>query len=632
MKNIYQFFSLKNFKDSIQILWTRFPIASILIIINTGFIWYQVNNTTDDSVLIVQTILTLIVTTFLSASIALFVESKKPTSYTRWLPILPLLYGISFFFSIHSLDLNSGVFDENLVYFSLHLVGFITFIFFAPFVSNHTWNEKVDIQYTNYFTRVTWALLMSSIVGGALMALWSIAIAAIGTLFDLNEIINTWKLYENWLVFALAFIAPLYGLMYLPRRQEIGQTEYDTNKFFAFIIRFVVITFVFLYFCILYAYSIKVLLNITDWPKGEISWLVIGFSIFGYLAYIFAKSYEEDYKVVQIFRRYFPIAVLPQIGMLGYAIFLRINQYDLTMNRYFVVIFGVWLTIISLYFVVGKIKSLTIIPATLFIITLLASVGPWWVYQLPLERQYTLLIKNLKIADILNEDKISKASNSLDPILENTIYSGIQYICQFEDCIRVKTLFASVLVEAQKRDENDWNNNPYNVWKPYTGLKSWNIVTTVSEALWITWRDTSGMNNTRKYLNYTTKDNDMYMIPLKVTGYDTLYPIRSYYPGDTSTLSGSDTVIVNIDKEVLTLREQNKDILFSLQDINTKLLQKYNNSDNSTLPPEDLTFILTNDNRSIKIILQSYALPNPKFTGTDTPEYASVSGWALVKQ
>jgi hypothetical protein len=165
--------------------------------------------------------------------------------------------------------------------------------------------------------------------------------------------------------------------MHLPRITEVTEREYDTNKFFAFVIRFVIIPFVTLYFCILYAYSIKVLLNISDWPKGEVSWLVIGFSIFGYLGYMFSKSYEDGHTAVQIFRRFFPLVVIPQIPMLMYAIILRINQYDLTMNRYFVVIFGIWLTIISLYFVFGKVKSLTVIPATLAGIALLISIGPW---------------------------------------------------------------------------------------------------------------------------------------------------------------------------------------------------------------------------------------------------------------
>ncbi len=275
------------------------------------------------------------------------------------------------------MDTNSGFFNDDIVLFILHLVGFIAWIFFAPYLLRRSQTEKNVVQYTNYFTQVAWAFLMSGLVGGAVMALGSIAIGAVGTLFDLNIFINEWKMYENWAVAAIALAGPLYGLMHLPRITEVREGEYDTNKFFAFVIRFIVIPFVTLYFCILYAYSIKVLLNISDWPKGEVSWLVIGFSIFGYLGYIFSKSYEEEHKTVQIFRRFFPVVVIPQIPMLTYAILLRINQYDLTMNRYFVVIFGIWLTIISLYFVFGKVKSLTVIPATLTIITLLISVGPW---------------------------------------------------------------------------------------------------------------------------------------------------------------------------------------------------------------------------------------------------------------
>jgi len=65
--------------------------------------------------------------------------------------------------------------------------------------------------------------------------------------------------------------------------------------------------------------------------------------------------------------------VLPQILMLFYAIYLRIAQYDLTMNRYFVVVFGTWLTIISLYYTISKQKNILVLPATLTIISLLIS-------------------------------------------------------------------------------------------------------------------------------------------------------------------------------------------------------------------------------------------------------------------
>lgn len=146
------------------------------------------------------------------------------------------------------------------------------------------------------------------------------------------------------------------------------------NRFFSFLVRYIAIPFICIYFIILYAYSVKVLMNFSHWPKGMISWMVIGFSTFGYITYIFSKPYDKENLLIAFFRKYFPLAVLPQLIMLFYAIYLRITQYDLTMNRYFVVIFGLWLFVVSLYLVLSRKKSLAIITASLTLISLLISV------------------------------------------------------------------------------------------------------------------------------------------------------------------------------------------------------------------------------------------------------------------
>lgn len=52
---------------------------------------------------------------------------------------------------------------ESIVYFALHLSGFIAFLFFAPYIDRLFKNEE-DISYTNYFSLVSWNLLMSTIV------------------------------------------------------------------------------------------------------------------------------------------------------------------------------------------------------------------------------------------------------------------------------------------------------------------------------------------------------------------------------------------------------------------------------------------------------------------------------------
>jgi hypothetical protein len=89
---------------------------------------------------------------------------------------------------------------------------------------------------------------------------------------------------------------------------------------------------------------------------------------------MFSSIFEEANKFIKFFRKCFPFVVIPQIFMLFYAIYLRIAQYDLTMNRYFVVVFGIWLAIISVYFIFSIKKHISYIPFLLTLFTLIISV------------------------------------------------------------------------------------------------------------------------------------------------------------------------------------------------------------------------------------------------------------------
>ncbi len=138
----------------------------------------------------------------------------------------------------------------------------------------------LDIEYTNYFSRVSWVFLMSGIVGISLFILGAIAISAVVALFELSPHIDEGKYYGSWATIALAFIAPLYGLREFPRPEDVEKKSFEINRFFSFFIRYIATPAVYIYFFILYAYSVKVLANFSDWPKGIISRLVIGFSSF----------------------------------------------------------------------------------------------------------------------------------------------------------------------------------------------------------------------------------------------------------------------------------------------------------------------------------------------------------------
>lgn len=79
MKNFFTFLSLKNIKETTRTLWDRFPLAIVLVTLNTGFILYQIH-IEEASNLVMQTILSLVVTFFLATGVSLYSESQKTSS------------------------------------------------------------------------------------------------------------------------------------------------------------------------------------------------------------------------------------------------------------------------------------------------------------------------------------------------------------------------------------------------------------------------------------------------------------------------------------------------------------------------------------------------------------------------
>lgn len=626
MKNPFSFLNRKNLETSLGVLQTRFPIASLIVIILTGFLFYVVN-AESDSMILMRIILSMIATFFLSIGVTLAFEGRKIVHQELW-QFAPLIYGILFFVTMNPLT-NDWMLD-SITYFILHLVGFIGLLFFVPYWGNLFYKQEQSAQYTNYFSRVAWTLLMSLIVGGSLVALGFIAISSVVALFDLSTLVQESKLYGNWAILALSLVAPLYCLINLPEVFDVEKRHYEINRFFSFLIRYIATPFIVIYFIILYAYSAKVLLNFQDWPKGMISWMVVGFSSFGYLTYIFSIPYEEESSVISFFRKYFPYAVPAQILMLAYAIYLRIAQYDLTMNRYFVVIFGCWLALISLYYIVSQKKSLTIIAASLTSIVLIISVGPWSVYRLPLVRQYNHLVHNLTAAGMYRDGVVSKKDGILDAASENDIYSEIEYICEYSHCEKIKSLFAPQLAGKEEEYEKKWNESEYNTDSEYPGMNSWEIVNEVTTAIGISYRPT-GLEYTSKYISLGGKNayDETMLFPLDITGYNKI--LRVYSRDNQPTPTKKQYITINPDKETLTFYNSGTEKTISLKNFNNTLREKYPTS-NLSLEVSDLTTMLELDGITIKLILQGYGFPNPEYKPGDSQnEYLNISGYALIK-
>lgn len=294
--------------------------------------------------------------------------------------------------------------------------------------------------------------------------------------------------------------------------------------------QYVALPFFVFYFAILYVYSTKVLLNFSLWPKGEVSWMVIGFSLFGYLFYLSSWKYESELPLIARARKALPYIILPQTLMLFYALYLRIAQYDLTINRYFVIVFGIYIVIVSLYYIFSKKKYITMLPVLLALGILSICVGPWGVFSLPESRQEARLVKYLSELNILQADGsiIPLPEGNTNTGAENQVYDIVQYLCEMHECRVIEKIFPvqyHEFLEEYASQKDDWNDFSY---PRNSAPSSWEISSAILSKIQVERYYESGSSS---YISFSPK-YDVTAQVIDIRGYESLFDIDSYSSRD----------------------------------------------------------------------------------------------------
>ncbi len=639
--NILNLFSVKKLEEKVKNVWNRFPVTVAIMIAVTILFFVLLHWELVDPLMtkVSKWVASLILTSFFSLSMYLASEWKWFSKTKReGLQIIPLIFWILFYiwFSNTSADF------ENFVFFFLSLTGIVSLLFFAPYLKNilpltskTEGAVKQSIFYT-YFYNIAVVILISWIFAWVLFGLGSIWIAAVDTLFNLN--IDQKYTYWNWSIISLALIAPLFALTQIPQKESFTQNHFNENMFFSFLIKYVAIPFISLYFLILYAYSVKVLSDFGDWPKWEVTWMVIGFSVFGYLTYIFSYIFEKKNAFISLFRKVFPFIVIPQIFMLFYAIYLRINQYDITVNRYFVVAFWIWLLVTSLHFIFSKKKKLIAIPAGLTLITILISIWPWGVYSLPESRQLARLETNLQKAWIMSTEGFNPLNKKIIPLkkysdisqeLSKNIYGWIDYLCDFDNCEDIKQLFPKIYADILSEDKKEWEKNNKRDLKHYEENKDrlaflneeyrldienrkysepnkWKIVKEITDKIKVKNYFSKNKDN-RKIFEYS-KDYQQDFFPIDTKGYSKMYRMATFDKWEKR----KNYAEYNMEKQEIIIKENDKEIAkFSTQDLTKELIKKFWKWDWDKLNKQDLTFEL--EGWKYKLYLENITILNPNY-------------------
>ncbi len=220
----------------------------------------------------------------------------------------------------------------------------------------------------------------------------ALALLAVNELFNLNI---DGKMYAHLFVLLAGVFQTAFFLFHFPRHFGFDEQDRSYNVVFKNLCQYILIPIVGLYFLILYAYSVKILVT-WNLPHGWVSSLVLGFSVAGIFTYLINSLLPQysDIKIVHAYRKWFWWVLLPMVGLLFVAIGRRISDYGITPERYYVAHAGVWLLVMCGYFLWSKTDNIKFIPISLGLFVLVAVVGPFSAFNVS-QRNQTAILQDL---------------------------------------------------------------------------------------------------------------------------------------------------------------------------------------------------------------------------------------------
>jgi hypothetical protein len=498
------------------------------------------------------------------------------------------------------------------------LVSFIPYIKGAQL--NGFWNYN-----KNLFIRFWTAILYSGFLYVGLI----LALVALDLLFDVN--IHD-ELYFEFYIAIMGLFNTWFFVTGVPKNLDELENVYTYPKGLKIFAQFILLPLLVLYLVILYAYVAKITLE-WDWPKGLMAYLVSIVSILGILTFLLIHPYgnASENSWIKKFTNAYYFILFPLIVVLFIAIWIRINDYGITINRYLIVLLGVWLTIVASYFMLQK-KNIKFIPISLAIILAVTSFGPWGMFTLSENSQVNRLKKILKNHQLLEDGKIKNEvlwsldiTNTLIATKENTnkgilndsindeVRSILNYLDDHHGFLKIKPLLKQNIDSLVKLSAD--SNRYINEAEIYMG------------ALGLDYHQY--YNSEYNYFSYSSqktnvtnvKDND-YLLEFN------MYDYSRDEKESTFTINGVNYNLKYKDEEKkMTLISDADTAIFDLNSMISALNKKYNYSSKSDIEQSNLSVMSHSKQFNIRLDIHSISFNKE----VDTLTTESIKGFIFLK-
>jgi hypothetical protein len=378
--------------------------------------------------------------------------------------------------------------------------------------------------------------------------------------------------------------------------------------------QFILIPLLLVYLAILYFYGGKIILT-WDWPKGIVSYMIIAISVLGIFTnlLLFPIQDQKESTWIKTFYKAFYFLLFPLIVLLFLAIGIRIQDYGLTVNRYIILLMGIWLTFIVSYFIFGPGKIKTI-PISLAAFMIIGSFGPWGMFSLSQSNQLDRLEKILKKESILQNDKIqhevmwafsdkgiikaagSKKTNQLNKDDLNVVNSIIQYLENYHGLNSILHWFDQDLETLYYQASDSVNQN-----------YSLNYSKFIVESMGLEYIPNYLIGNENLERN-SVSWNAQYLEVQSISGFD--YEITFNFNSgnyekswDLPDMSKA-IMIIDPDLGIIYFEQGENKVEFDISTLKSNLLNQYGNGYVENIAAEDMTLEFDNDSLQLKILFR----------------------------